>query len=202
MTTREFTAIIGDGATTAILVTHGKHTKTGHVAVRDVASGRQLDPTEYEIVFPGPDTLVLTFATPPALNAFEVTFTAAVPTEIATPAPPPIDAPALALLARGIGFITAQFGATAFLLQQPGRQSMIGAFSGHWNDLGRHEEVTINGKRVFFSVLVECPRAQFTVLPVEGLIVIRSSDGFTGRIVGRVEADDLTVRFPVDTRHK
>ena len=106
------------------------------------------------------------------------------------------------LIGRGLDLIGGLFGSTAFSLQQPGNGPMIGAFVGNWNDLGRHEEVTLNGKRVFFSVLVECTRSQFAEVPKEGQIVIRASDGFTGRIVGQVEVDDLTVRFPLDTRHK
>lgn len=203
MRTREFTGIIGDGVTTAILVTHSLHSRTGHIAIRDIATGRQLGPTEYDLVFPGPDTLTATFGTPPTLNSLEITFTAAVATELFNPPPvPSTDAPALALISRGIEFIQCQFGTTRFILQQPGNGPQVGAFNGNWNDLGTHQEVTLNGKRVFFSVLVECTRAQFATLPVEGQIVIRESDGFTGRIVGKVDYDDLTVRFPLDTRHK
>ena len=106
------------------------------------------------------------------------------------------------LLNRALGVIGTLFGTTDFILQQPAGGPVIGAFTGNWNDLGRHEEVTINGKRVTFSVLVDAPQAQFTQLPKEGQIVIRSSDGFTGRIVGEVQHDGLTVRFPVDTRNK
>ncbi|MDR3406376.1 MAG: hypothetical protein P4L99_28080 [Chthoniobacter sp.] len=201
MRTREFTSVIGNGEDAEILVTHNKNSKTGHIAVRDIASGRQLAPTEYELVFPGPDTLVITFAAAPAADSLELTFTAAVVTELFN-LPAPSDAPGLALLQRGLAFVEGMFGTTAFILQEPANGPQIGAFTGNWNELGSTQEVTLNGKRIFFSVIVECRRSLFAQLPKEGQIVIRSSDGFTGRIVGRVEYDELTVRFPLDTRHK
>ncbi|HEY3898930.1 MAG TPA: hypothetical protein VGM54_09975 [Chthoniobacter sp.] len=108
----------------------------------------------------------------------------------------------LDLITAGLDLISGMFGTTEFMLQSPANGPMIGAYVGFWNDLGTHQEVTLNGRRIFFSVVVEAARNQFAKLPVEGQIVIRSSDGFTGRIVGEVQVDDLTVRFPVDTRHK
>lgn len=108
----------------------------------------------------------------------------------------------LDILGRGIGLIADKFGATAFVLQQPGPGVVIGSYSGSWNDLGRVEEVTLNGKRVRFSVLAECGRAQFATLPKEGMIVTRSTDGAKFRIVGEVQSDELTVRFPLDSVNK
>jgi hypothetical protein len=109
---------------------------------------------------------------------------------------------ALDLLNNGLMLIGTLFGSTQCILQQPANGPTVCAFTANWNDLGRHEEITLNGKRVFFSVLIEATQAQFAQLPKEGQIVIRSSDGFTGRIVGEVRQDGLTVRFPLDTRNK
>jgi len=106
------------------------------------------------------------------------------------------------LITGGLTLIGNLFGTTQCILQPPANGPVICAFTANWNDLGRHEQVTINGKRVFFSVTVEATQAQFAQLPREGQIVIRSSGGFIGRIVGEVQQDGLTVRFALDTRNK
>lgn len=71
---------------------------------------------------------------------------------------------------------------------------------GTWNALGREETLEINGRTVSFSVLVEADRSQFSAEPRVGQLVTR--DGKTYRITGEVQADQLTYRFPLDSRHK
>lgn len=108
---------------------------------------------------------------------------------------------ALDLLSRGMGLIAQAFGEESFVIHEPLNKGggLVGAYLGQWNDLGRSEEVTIGPRRVTFSVLVEARRSLFVSLPTEGQIVTRSSDNFRGRIVGEVQADELTVRFALDS---
>jgi hypothetical protein len=107
------------------------------------------------------------------------------------------------LLTKGADLIAAQFGTTAFTIDGLGAVP-----NGQWNDLGRTETLELNGRRIAFSVLVEFPRSTFPTTPLAdllaltGKLVTRSDDGKVFRIVGEVAVDELTVRFPLDSRHK
>lgn len=104
----------------------------------------------------------------------------------------------LDLLNRAIGVIYEQFGTTQFQLE-----GAAAPMAGSWNELGRTEVLEINGRRVSFSVLVEVKKSDLAeVFPRQGLLVTRTSDGKIFRITGEVDTDELTVRFPLDSKNK
>lgn len=109
----------------------------------------------------------------------------------------------LDLLAKGATLISQQFGTVACVIEGLGSVP-----HSHWNDLGRTETLELNGRRVSFSVMVEFPRAVFPNVPfatlagLAGKLVTRSDTGAVYRVVGEVSVDELTVRFPLDSRHK
>jgi hypothetical protein len=108
---------------------------------------------------------------------------------------------ALDLISKGIVLITEAFGGTAFSIAGLGTVP-----DGQWNDLGQTETLLLNGRQISFSVVAEFRRAIFPtattaeLLALAGTIVTR--DGKEFRIVGEVAVDELTVRFPLDSRHK
>lgn len=109
---------------------------------------------------------------------------------------------ALDLLSRGAALIHQQFGAVNCTVEG------LGSVDAHWNDLGRTEELTLHGRRINFSVIVEFSRSAFPaadtarLVALAGCLVTRNDTGQTFRIVGEVAVDELTVRFPLDSRHK
>lgn len=106
---------------------------------------------------------------------------------------------ALALLNRGAELIGTAFGTTTYTIE-----GIAKVFAGHFTELGRTEVLEINGKRVSFSVLVETSRDQFPggTPPKQGQLITRAADGAVFRISGDVQADELTIRFGLDSRHK
>lgn len=110
---------------------------------------------------------------------------------------------ALALLSKGAELISDQFGGVECVVEGLGTVP-----NANWNDIGRTETLEVNGRRVSFSVMVEFPRSIFpaatlsTLLGLTGKLVTRSDTGAVYRISGEVSVDELTVRFPLDSRHK
>ena len=107
------------------------------------------------------------------------------------------------LLAKGAQLIAEKFGTVACVIEGLGTVP-----ASHWNDIGRTETLEINGRRVSFSVMVEFPRSTFPnatlaeLTALAGKIVTRSDNGAVYRVTGEVSVDELTVRFPLDSRHK
>ncbi|MHA3773661.1 hypothetical protein ACXR0O_19165 [Verrucomicrobiota bacterium sgz303538] len=110
---------------------------------------------------------------------------------------------ALDMLKRGVALIARAFGTTAYTIEGIARPDGK-PFEGFFTELGTTETLEINGRRVSFSVLVATPREQFPggTPPKQGLLVTRTSDGAVFRISGEVQADQLTIRFGLDNRHK
>jgi hypothetical protein len=74
------------------------------------------------------------------------------------------------------------------------------------NEVGTTEELTTNGRKITYSVVVQCAASEFRqVCPLEpkaGQTVLRKKTGKTYRIVGQVHRDTLAFTFPLDTIQK
>ncbi len=109
---------------------------------------------------------------------------------------------ALDLLSRGIAVIASAFGTVSVSIQG------LGTVNADFNDLGRREELEVNGRRISFSAMLEFPRSAFptataaTLSGLEGKLVTRQDTGAVYRVSGEVSLDELTVRFPLDSRNK
>ncbi|GEM_PF-7033972 len=101
------------------------------------------------------------------------------------------------LLSRGIGMIQKAFGTEQVTIE--GFPSPI---TVDWNDLGRTEQIIMQGKRVSFSATLDATANQFPHSPVQGQRVTRLKTGAVFRITGPIHADGLTYRFILDSVNK
>lgn len=78
---QDYTACIGNGTATAIVIDHNLGTEALHVTVREnVSNGRRIPDNDYQVVFVDGNSLTLVFPTAPAANSLAVTISTAGPT--------------------------------------------------------------------------------------------------------------------------